>query len=173
MPVTYDKIASTTLGSASATIDFTSIPATYTDLVIHATLGSTSGTVNFGLLTFNNDTSALYSNLGWYTSYSGAFPGTSIQGSGAYANLTAFYINLNSQIPSTISTGFTLNIQNYTSTSIFKSILSKYSNKYEVNLLSGIYRSTSAINRITLNASGGSGTFATGTTITIYGILAA
>ena len=34
MPATYEPIASTTLGASAAAIEFTSIPGTYTDLVV-------------------------------------------------------------------------------------------------------------------------------------------
>jgi hypothetical protein len=58
MPNTYQKIASVTLTSAAASIDFTSIPSTYTDLLIKASLRSAAASVNPGLkITFN--TSAL------------------------------------------------------------------------------------------------------------------
>jgi hypothetical protein len=39
MPVTYKKIASVTVGAGgAASIDFSSIPATYTDLIVHLSL---------------------------------------------------------------------------------------------------------------------------------------
>ena len=58
MPNTYVKIATVTLASAAASIDFTSIPGTYTDLVIKASLRSAAASVNPGLkIKFN--TSAL------------------------------------------------------------------------------------------------------------------
>ncbi len=57
MPITYEPIATTTLGSAAANIDFTSIPSTYTDLrlvlVVRSDRASTVDSVN---LRFNSDT---------------------------------------------------------------------------------------------------------------------
>jgi hypothetical protein len=58
MANTYQKIASVTLTSAAASIDFTSIPSTYTDLLIKASLRSAAALVNPGLLIKFN-TSAL------------------------------------------------------------------------------------------------------------------
>ena len=58
MANTHALIASVTLGSAAASIDFTSIPDTYTDLLIKASLRSATGSINPGLfIKFN--TSAL------------------------------------------------------------------------------------------------------------------
>jgi hypothetical protein len=170
MPITYDKIASTTLVSATASIDFTSISSTYTDLVVVASLGGTTSTVGFYSY-FNNDNSALYSNLSFYGGQTGTFPGTAIQGSGAYSGLTQFYGGVNSYLPTTVSASYTMNIQSYSNASIFKQMISKYSYKAEVNILAGVYRSTSAINRVTLITS--SSTFLAGSKVAIYGIKAA
>ena len=60
MPSTYEPIATTTLGSTAATITFSSIPATYTDLRI-ALVGSLSGGGNYGNLRFNSDSGSNYS----------------------------------------------------------------------------------------------------------------
>ena len=58
MANTYVKIASVSLSTAAASIDFTSIPGTYTDLLIKASLRSAAASVNPGLkIKFN--TSAL------------------------------------------------------------------------------------------------------------------
>ena len=61
MATTYDKIATTTLSSAAASIDFTSIAGTYTDLrlVIVGKYTSAGGNTR---IVFNSDTSSLYSS---------------------------------------------------------------------------------------------------------------
>ena len=57
---TYEAIATTTLGSTASSVTFSSIPATYTDLVlVSAPIGNGDAQVN---MTFNNDTSAFYSD---------------------------------------------------------------------------------------------------------------
>ena len=58
MANTYQLISSITLGSAAATMEFTSIPATYTDLIVKL---STQGTAATPRVRFNNVTSAIYS----------------------------------------------------------------------------------------------------------------
>ncbi|NBP59000.1 hypothetical protein EBU71_21125, partial [bacterium] len=143
MPVTYDKIASITLSSNSSSFEFTSIPATYTDLIIVGNIGSTLGT-GFAGIRYNGDTSSNYSNIGWYGGYTGSFPGTPIQGSGAYPNLSWAYIQINSATPSTIKAAFTIEVQNYKNTNIFKTAISKYNHGLqEVNMLGSLWRSTS------------------------------
>jgi len=171
MPVTYDRIASTTIGSPSTTIDFTGIPNTYTDLVISGYVGATTES-GFLRIRYNGSTDSNYSNLTWYSSYTGAFPGTPLTGSGAYGNLNWQYIQVNTAPPPTLGSGFNIDIQNYKSTSIFKTSIIKYNNKKEVNMSACLWRSTDAINQVTIDIISG-GSMLTGSNITIYGILAA
>lgn len=171
MPVTYDKIATNTLSSATAVIDFTSIPSTYTDLVLVGSVGASTTGIPF-LTQFNNDTANNYSTLTMYGAQTGSPPGTAISSSGTYSNINSIYVPINSGMPTTVSAAYTMNIQDYASTSIFKTTITEYSyGLSEVNLNSGMWRSTSAINRITITAVGS--TFLAGSTFTIYGILAA
>jgi len=62
MPATYTLIASNTLSSAAASVTFSAIPGTYTDLVVRMTARSTYTTSNwdFYKITFNNNTSGVY-----------------------------------------------------------------------------------------------------------------
>jgi hypothetical protein len=65
MANTYVQIGSTvTVGSGgAATIDFTSIPSTYTDLLLKLSLRDTSAAVaTQGEIRFNSDASTIYSN---------------------------------------------------------------------------------------------------------------
>lgn len=171
MPTTYDKVASATLVSANASVDFTSIPSTYTDLVLVASLGGTvSGTVF--LTQFNNDTATNYSTVTYYGGQTGSPPGSALQGSGTYSNINSIYIPINSGLPATVSASYTLNIQNYASSNVYKSTMSQYNHGLtEVNMNAGMWRSTSAINRITVTTT--SSTFLAGSIFTIYGIQAA
>jgi hypothetical protein len=62
MPNTYTKIASVTLGSGgAASIDFTSIPSTYTDLVVKYSARHSIGTVLL-YMRINGDTGSNYSS---------------------------------------------------------------------------------------------------------------
>ena len=59
MANTYLKIASVSLGSAAASIDFTSIPSTYTDLLlVHSTRSVSTGIAQASIIRFNGDTTS-------------------------------------------------------------------------------------------------------------------
>ncbi len=59
MPTTYEPIATTTLGSAAATITFSTIPATYTDLRV-VWVGTVTVADSAGMR-FNSDSGTNYS----------------------------------------------------------------------------------------------------------------
>jgi hypothetical protein len=162
MATTYDKIATTTLGAA-ATVTFTSIPATYTDLrVVIAIKG------NYGnpYIWFNNDTTALYSY-------------TYIKGDGATAtSVRATALNNTILTSASLSTsGFPMycsaDIFSYAGAT-FKTMLSDCSfdknGTGNVERYVNLYRSTTAISRLDVNI--GAGGAYTGE-VTLYGIKAA
>ena len=162
MPTTYEPIATQTLGSAASSITFSSIPATYTDLrVVFAIIGG-AGTAGQFDITYNNDTSSLYSITRLYGDGSSA-------GSSRYSG-TALYPCQNS-FSSTPPVFTTIDLFSYAG-STFKTALITYSNDANgsgsAERSVGLYRSTTAISRIDLGGVGG--TFAIGTTATLYGI---
>ena len=162
MPTTYEPIATQTLGSAASSITFSSIPATYTDLrVVFAIIGG-AGTAGQFDITYNNDTSSLYSITRLYGDGSSA-------GSSRYSG-TALYPCQNS-FSSTPPVFATIDLFSYAG-STFKTALITYSNDANgsgsAERSVGLYRSTTAISRIDLGGVGG--TFAIGTTATLYGI---
>lgn len=70
MTATYEPIASVTLTSNTATINFTSIPATYTDLVLIARTGNTTTDSDI-CIRFNNSSSNNYSSRFFFSSDGG------------------------------------------------------------------------------------------------------
>lgn len=62
MPATYTLISSNVLSSAAASVTFSSIPSTYTDLVLRgsARTSDTGTYLNYVSFTFNGNTSSLY-----------------------------------------------------------------------------------------------------------------
>lgn len=60
MALTYEPIASTTLGAAATTVTFDNIPGTYTDLILVILEPTASGS-NAGTIKFNQDSGSNYS----------------------------------------------------------------------------------------------------------------
>ena len=158
---TYEPIATTTLGSAQATVTFSSISGSYTDLILIANLlPVSSARVK---LRVNSDTGSNYS----YTILFG--DGTS-SGSGRESSITEINYYWNST-PSGWS-NYILNFQNYSNTTTYKTIVARgNSTGVETFANVGLWRSTSAINAIEIRSS--VGTFDTGSTFTLYGIASA
>jgi hypothetical protein len=165
MPATYEPIATTTLGSATNTITFSSITSSYTDLRVVLTVVGVSATAD-ALIKLNNESSGLVSST--YLSANG-----STAASGEVRNNAFAYLNLGADLSGQAL--FTIDIFSY-SGSTFKTFLSTFSNNRNgsgyVNRQVNLYRSTSAINRIDLYLLSAR-TFSAGTIATLYGIKAA
>ena len=163
MATTYEKIATTTLSSATATVTFSSISGSYTDLVL-IIRGTNSGTTDDMGIQFNGDTSAIYSR-------------TFLEGTGSAAtssrntNVTA--APLGGYIASTNNFISIINIQNYSNSTTYKTQVAR-ANDPSGNLYATVtlWRSTSVINSI-LCRWFVAGQFGSGTNFTIYGIKAA
>jgi len=151
---TYVPIATTTLGSAAASYTFTSIPQTYTDLVLVTTVNtSTSTGIN---IQFNGDTGTNYSCTRMYSGPS----------SDKIANTTnslySWTANNNSS--------YQFHIMNYSNTNVYKTFLGRMT---DINNNTGAYvslwRNTSAITSLNFF---GSSNFTAGSTFTLYGVAA-
>lgn len=168
MPLTYDPIATTTLSTAASTVSFTSIPNTFTDLILIANArANTSGTSTSVYFT-TNITGTNYSTT-WLVGY-----GSSVA-SGRYSNLGQGYLgyvpggSTNSSSRGTLIAHF----MNYANTNIFKTTLSRGDvAEAETAAYVNLIRGTSAISTITLGEGGGN-QFVAGSTFTLYGIKAA
>lgn len=162
MAKTYEPIATYTVPSAQASYTFSSIPSTYTDLVlISVPLTTASAVIQVRL---NGDTATNYSN-------------TYMQGDGTTASSsrssgdTAFPIAYSTATttPYTAVTHF----MNYSNTTTYKTAISRSSAASVVTLeYVDLWRSTAAINSIQLLCSGGA-SLNTGAVFTLYGIKAA
>jgi hypothetical protein len=164
MASTYTPIATTTLGSAAASYTFSSIPSTYTDLVL--IVGNlTNSAANVFYLKINGATSA-YSTT--YLIGDGTNATSSRSAAPAGIIIGGPIAGLSSTIPSTAI----INVQNYANTTTYKTVISRYSNSStEATTSVGLYSSTSAVTSLTVL--GGSGNMQTGSTFTLYGIAAA
>lgn len=159
MPKTYEPIATANGTGASGTITFTSIPATYTDLVL--VFDGANSTADSIFLYFNNDTSSNYSLTRLYG-----------DGSSAASDRTTLglFMSIGSSANKTLTT---VNIMNYTNTTTFKTVLLRINAPAGfVASTVGLWRKTpEAINRVDVKNIGGFITAAT--TVTLYGIKAA
>lgn len=165
MPATYEKIATTTLGSAASSINFNSIASSWTDLrIVLVAIDSAGAGVQ---MTYNSDTSSLYSNTQLYGAFSNAYSGRST--GIAYCDLSVLGLHTTPKL-------IEVDIFSYAG-STFKTNLVSFSGDTNGASTDGIakvvnlYRSTSAITSIQLKLS--SGSFDAGTTATLYGILKA
>lgn len=165
MAITYEPIATTTLGAQAGTITFASIPGTYTDLklIIAARAGTVSGTMT---ITYNQQTSNLYgstrliSNGSSATSTFNANPGS----------ITGFLdTTLSTSIPAFVS----LDIFSYASSAFKTTLITSSFDRNGAGTVVhqvSVFRSTTAISRIDIDSSG---YLSAGTTATLYGILKA
>ena len=162
----YEVISAQTLGSAVQTVTFSSIPSTYTDLVV--VVNAQASTQSDLYLTFNGDTSALYSNTILYGD--GTSIGTRRDSRGnAYMVLT-YYAGITT---TAIQAVHTLNIMNYSNTTTHKTVLTRCSTgPLGVDESVGLWGSTAAITSVTFDLNS-TRTFSTGSTFTLYGIKAA
>jgi hypothetical protein len=161
MPTTYEPIATTTLTTSSSSVLFSSIPQTYTDLVLVTNLISASGGQDLDIR-FNGDSAANYS---WTSLY-----GTgSVVASTRNSNDTKFRTDFYGYIETTLRENAIIQIQNYSNTTTFKSAISRANNANTgVDLNVGLWRSTAAISSITFVNN-----LAAGSTLNLYGIKAA
>jgi hypothetical protein len=158
---TYEAIATTTASGGETTISFTSIPGTYTDLVLISGLIATTPYEMF--LQFNTDTATNYST-------------TFIEGNGTAASSSrsssssSILVSYNS---TTNPTPVIINIQNYANTTTNKTVLAR-SSAASASVLAyvGMWRNTAAITSIQLKLTGGR-SFSAGATFSLYGIKAA
>ena len=163
---TYSLIASTTLASATGTVTFSSVPQTYTDLIVVSFRQQASAARLY--LRFNNDATSLYSDT-WLSG-----EGATVY-NGRDTSSTAISVGgiWNGTTTTTWATN-TTHIMDYANTTTFKSTITRDSNDKAgtgtVEAMIGLYRSTSAIT--TVNVVGGSN-FSIGSTFKLYGIEAA
>jgi hypothetical protein len=162
---TYRKIATTTAATAQASLEFTSIPQTYDDLVIFISGRSTrtGSTADYGLISFNGSTSS--------------FTGRQLSGNGASA-VTNTGARETGTFPatdattSTFSNGF-IYIPGYTTSNNKSFSVDNVSENngttaYQV-LGAQLWSNTSAITSITLTLGNGPN-WAANSSATLYGI---
>lgn len=159
MPSTYEPIATTTGTGSSGTITFTSIPSTYTDLILVQT-GASSVSSQVIEIRFNNDSGSNYSRIYVIGNGTGASSGRDTNNTSVLAGLVE------------ANTNTIVHIQNYSNATTYKTCLIRNNviNTFTAAVV-GLWRSTAAINRVDILV--GSGSWNTTATFTLYGIKAA
>lgn len=165
----YESIATQTFSSAGGGFSFTSIPSTYKHLQVRAIARIDGGSSNYNSIFnmgFNNDTAANYSNHQLYGVGSGS-GGAGVQ---TGANPTSA---IWSETGSAQFAAHVIDILDYADTNKYKTARALVGTDTNgggvIELVSGSWRSTSAINRIDFSFNGG-GNFAAGSHFALYGI---
>ena len=161
----YVALATTTLGSAASSVTFSSIPATYKDLIV---IANASGTVNDqGMrLRFNGDSGSNYSTVAM-----GAWPNTgfSFQTTTTHALFYSIQIGVNTN---GIHTPVIGQIMDYAATDKHKTLLTRANGQNntvtETTALATRWANTNAITSMVFTLS--SGNFAIGSTFSLYGV---
>lgn len=166
MPATYEPIATNTLGSAAASITFSSIASTYTDLRV--VIVATGSAASIGQLRFNGvSTGGTYSSTYLYGN------GTSVLSSNRTSRNGGIDF-FEGSISTTIPTFSTIDIFSYAG-STYKTCLITGSldqnGSGQTERIVGLWSSTAAITTVALVGNGMN--WAAGTTATLYGIKAA
>ena len=162
---TYIPIATQTLGSASSSITFSSIPNTYTDLRLVVSNAITSAGDNLAIQ-INGDTGANYS----LTNLRGQGT-TAISGNATSTNRV--YFDSSSSLSTTVPQAYFIDIFSYagsTNKTVLGAAAADMNGSGSVELTVGLWRSTAAITSITVKTDGGVNTFNTGTIFTLWGI---
>ena len=167
MPSTYTPIATTTLGSNTASVTFSSISGSYTDLVLIANFVGFTTSANSAIsVRLNGDTGSNYS-------------ATFLRGNGTSA-LSSRATNDNRMVIGAAAIGTNtdaamsiVNFMNYSNTTTYKTVISRYSQaSLQAETDVGLWRNTAAITSIEFGTYGTNLTLA-GSVITLYGISAA
>jgi len=169
---TYTLISSNVLTGSAASVTFSSIPATYTDLVVRASVrcdGTGFPDTNDNLrFWFNNSLTAIYSN-------------TTVEGNGAStasSSNTLSFIKGNYAANGSTSTSNTFaNIEMYIPSYTVSqnkplSLISAQENNATTAYIvatAGLFRSTTAISRIDIDSQNGNN-FVSGSSFYLYGI---
>jgi hypothetical protein len=156
---TYTALATTTVSVAASSITFSSIPATYRDLVLIASIPSLSGspTARGGFITLNGTGLSSVFMTGNGSTASSGTDGT--DGIAPFSNAPGVY---------------TFQIMDYSATDKHKTVLTRGSiASIAVWAIASRYASTSAVTSVTLTGpDSGTDLFGIGSTFSLYGVIA-
>lgn len=181
MPNTMTLISSVTVPSAQASMDFNSIPSTYTDLKLFASMRVTDGgegttpPISRCELIINGITTGTSYNVNMLYGIPGAVP--SVNSAGGLNSSRNFYSGAadSSNATAGVFSNALYTIQNYASSTLPKAILidnaiENMAKTCECDIRGGSWNSTSAITSLSLRPYN-LGNFAQYTTAYLYGIV--
>lgn len=158
---TYTPLANVTLSSSASSVTFSSIPATYRDLVLVAAPISASGT-QYTTFRINSGTGTDY-----FSVVMSGF-GSSMQS--FTFNETSFRVSQNAGVGAAVGFLGIYEFLDYSTTNKHKTVIYRPSNAATaIDYFAGRWAKTDAINSIVFNSSSG---YAAGSTFTLYGIAA-
>ena len=159
MTDTYTPLATVTLGASASSVTFSSIPATYRDLILIHAGTSSNASLNSVLLRFNGDSGSNY-------------PAVVMEGNGSSASSSSYTssgVVTAYTISSPVSNSVT-QIMDYSATDKHKTVLSrKNTSSIVLGALATRWANTSAITSILCLIDSGA-TFNAGTTFNLFGI---
>lgn len=162
--LTYEPISSTTISGTAATVTFSSIPGTYTDLVLIVEGQNSAGGNSNLWIRLNSDTGANYS-VTYFQGDGSSITSSAFSRSDSYANI--------GKMATSSRTLNKLDFLNYSDTNSAKSFLCRYGDASVVTgFASCWWNSNAAITAIQVG-NGNAANFVSGTTFTLYGIAAA
>ena len=169
MANTYTLIASNTLGSSAASVTFSSIPNTYTDLVLKMSIKTTNNSATGdGWIQINSASNTYYYRRLFGTGISSGSDSSSGDFSGFFFN----QVNGSSSVVTNVFANSEFYIPNYTGST--KKIASQFTVQERndsvayINALAHSTDITSAISSLTIY--GSSGNLASGSSFFLYGI---
>jgi hypothetical protein len=156
---TYTALANITLGSSAATVTFGSIPATYRDLIVVINFGTTASVGDVGIR-FNGDTGTNYT-------YVEAFGSGSSTGSSAGSRS----YNVIGYLTSVTRIATIAQIMDYSATDKHKTTLTRENDAAgTLRMLATRWANTAAVTSLSIITQ--TNTFATGSTFSLYGVIA-
>jgi len=160
---TYVALDKVTVGTATPSITFTSIPQSYTDLVLVAAFATdNASSINLNVGNGSIDTG---SNFSWTYLLGNGSSASSSRGTSDTRIFSGATNSSNGQSNATYS------FQNYSNTTTNKTIINRFNDTTNgVYATVGLWRNTAAINQIRLLANGNN--FAVGSTFSLYAIKA-
>ena len=165
MTATYEKIATYTTSGSAASVTFSSIPQTYTDLILVMQLGTSNS--SYAIVRANGDTDSASNYGNTYLAGDG-----SAASSGRNGGLSGFYSSFLITSSSTLNFISTMQFFNYSNTTTFKTTLTRDNLASSgTEAVVACRRSTSAITSLGIEGTG-LATFTNGSTFTLYGIKA-